>query len=221
MSTADTTMHRRDITLLPPRLYLIPFCLINLYSQPGLQRMVLRLEDLIRRIDLDLHKRFETEGIQYMQFSFRWWVPQPSALETHWITDLTLDALINVVFYLHTLANHCHHYQYDIFSLLLILSYPTLFYLQDELPLTERAASQSNTQTLGYVPIWRDRRIWKLSRICLCSTAENIKREIDGYGERILSSQPLHVPRYSACFALRSICYCIRILKMTIRYLSP
>jgi Rab-GTPase-TBC domain len=45
---------------------------VHSYSQPGLQRMVLRLEDLIRRIDLDLHKRFESEGIQYMQFSFRW-----------------------------------------------------------------------------------------------------------------------------------------------------
>lgn len=41
-------------------------------SQPGLQRMVLRLEDLIRRIDSDLHHRFEEEGVQFMQFSFRW-----------------------------------------------------------------------------------------------------------------------------------------------------
>ena len=36
--------------------------------------MVLRLEDLTRRIDLDLHNRFEAEGVQYMQFSFRWYV---------------------------------------------------------------------------------------------------------------------------------------------------
>lgn len=43
-------------------------------SQPGLQRMVLRLEDLIRRIDSDLHHRFEEEGVQFMQFSFRWYV---------------------------------------------------------------------------------------------------------------------------------------------------
>ena len=41
-------------------------------TQPGLQRMVLHLEDLIRRIDIDLHRRFEAEGIQFMQFSFRW-----------------------------------------------------------------------------------------------------------------------------------------------------
>lgn len=44
------------------------------HSQPGLQRMVLRLEDLIRRIDTDLHHRFEEEGVQFMQFSFRWYV---------------------------------------------------------------------------------------------------------------------------------------------------
>jgi hypothetical protein len=36
--------------------------------------MVLRLEDLIHRIDIDLHLKFESEGIQYMQFSFRWYV---------------------------------------------------------------------------------------------------------------------------------------------------
>lgn len=42
------------------------------FSQPGLQRMVMRLEDLIRRIDKELHNHFEEESIQFMQFSFRW-----------------------------------------------------------------------------------------------------------------------------------------------------
>lgn len=41
-------------------------------SQPGLQRMVLRLEDLITRIDQELHHHFEAESLQYMQFAFRW-----------------------------------------------------------------------------------------------------------------------------------------------------
>jgi hypothetical protein len=41
-------------------------------SQPGLQRMVLRLEDLIARIDQELHRHFEEENLQYMQFAFRW-----------------------------------------------------------------------------------------------------------------------------------------------------
>jgi TBC1 domain family member 2 len=41
-------------------------------SQPGLQRMVLRLEDLVHRIDNELHEHFEREGLQYIQFGFRW-----------------------------------------------------------------------------------------------------------------------------------------------------
>ena len=42
------------------------------FSQPGVQRMVLRLEDLMNRIDADLHNHFNNEGVLYMQFSFRW-----------------------------------------------------------------------------------------------------------------------------------------------------
>eukprot|EP01041_Mallomonas_annulata_P003288 gene3288-6515_t len=42
------------------------------FSQPGLQRMVMRLEDLVHRIDAELHQHFEREGLHYMQFSFRW-----------------------------------------------------------------------------------------------------------------------------------------------------
>lgn len=41
-------------------------------SQPGLQRMVLRLEDLIHRLDKELHDHLNEEGISYMHFSFRW-----------------------------------------------------------------------------------------------------------------------------------------------------
>ncbi len=40
--------------------------------QPGLQRMTLRLEDLVRRIDAKLYQHFESEGLQFMQFAFRW-----------------------------------------------------------------------------------------------------------------------------------------------------
>jgi TBC1 domain family member 2 len=34
--------------------------------------MILRLEDLIHRLDKELHNHFLAEGIQYIQFSFRW-----------------------------------------------------------------------------------------------------------------------------------------------------
>jgi TBC1 domain family member 2 len=40
--------------------------------QPGLQRMVLRLEELVRRIDADLHAHLAAEGVQFIQFAFRW-----------------------------------------------------------------------------------------------------------------------------------------------------
>ncbi|CAB1110619.1 unnamed protein product [Ectocarpus sp. CCAP 1310/34] len=40
--------------------------------QPGLQRMVLRLEELVQRIDADLHRHITDEGLMYMQFAFRW-----------------------------------------------------------------------------------------------------------------------------------------------------
>ena len=42
------------------------------FSQPGLQRMVLRLEDLTHRLDSELVAHFENEGLQFIQFSFRW-----------------------------------------------------------------------------------------------------------------------------------------------------
>ena len=42
------------------------------FSQPGLQRMVLRLEDLMSRVCPRLHAHFAEEGVQYMQFAFRW-----------------------------------------------------------------------------------------------------------------------------------------------------
>jgi hypothetical protein len=42
------------------------------FSQPGIQRMLLRLEDLVHRIDSTLHDHFQDESLQYFQFSFRW-----------------------------------------------------------------------------------------------------------------------------------------------------
>ena len=42
------------------------------FAQPGLQRMVSRLEDLTRRLDLELHNHLVQEGVQYVQFAFRW-----------------------------------------------------------------------------------------------------------------------------------------------------
>ncbi|GAB9473846.1 hypothetical protein Gpo141_00010992 [Globisporangium polare] len=43
------------------------------FAQPGLQRMVQRMEELVHRCDGDLFKHIvEREGVQFVQFAFRW-----------------------------------------------------------------------------------------------------------------------------------------------------
>jgi hypothetical protein len=41
-------------------------------SQPGIQRQVIGLRDLTTRIDAGLAKHLEQEGVEFIQFSFRW-----------------------------------------------------------------------------------------------------------------------------------------------------
>lgn len=41
-------------------------------AQPGIQRQVSALRDLTARIDADLAKHLENEGVEFIQFSFRW-----------------------------------------------------------------------------------------------------------------------------------------------------
>lgn len=57
------------------------WCLTNLLSgiqdhytadQPGVQRMVKRLEELVQRIDANLCQHLRNEGVQFLQFSFKW-----------------------------------------------------------------------------------------------------------------------------------------------------
>ncbi|TMW59612.1 hypothetical protein Poli38472_004681 [Pythium oligandrum] len=43
------------------------------FAQPGLQRMVQRMEELVHRCDVDLFKHIvERENVQFVQFAFRW-----------------------------------------------------------------------------------------------------------------------------------------------------
>ncbi|GAB7360788.1 hypothetical protein MBLNU230_g0775t1 [Neophaeotheca triangularis] len=42
------------------------------HAQPGIQRQVAALRDLTARIDARLSKHMEAEGVEFMQFSFRW-----------------------------------------------------------------------------------------------------------------------------------------------------
>lgn len=57
------------------------WCLTNLLAgiqdhytsdQPGVQRMVMRLEELVNRIDSDLCEYLRSVGIEFMQFAFKW-----------------------------------------------------------------------------------------------------------------------------------------------------
>ena len=57
------------------------WCLTNLLSgiqdhytqdQPGVQRMVMKLEELVKRIDAGLTSHLENTGVMFMQFAFRW-----------------------------------------------------------------------------------------------------------------------------------------------------
>jgi hypothetical protein len=57
------------------------WCLTNLLAgiqdhyttdQPGVQRMVMKLEELINRIDKGLAEHFSSMGIVFMQFAFKW-----------------------------------------------------------------------------------------------------------------------------------------------------
>jgi len=57
------------------------WCLTNLLAgiqghytsdQPGVQRMVLRLEELVNRIDAELCRHLRDTGIEFMQFAFKW-----------------------------------------------------------------------------------------------------------------------------------------------------
>ena len=41
-------------------------------SQPGIQRMIHRMEELVKRIDHDLYSHLEREHLMFMQFAFRW-----------------------------------------------------------------------------------------------------------------------------------------------------
>jgi len=41
-------------------------------GQPGIQQMVLKLKEIVRRIDEKLYAHLEQQGLDFLQFSFRW-----------------------------------------------------------------------------------------------------------------------------------------------------
>nr|XP_043628377.1 TBC1 domain family member 22B-like [Erigeron canadensis] len=42
------------------------------FAQPGIQRLVFKLKDLVKRIDEPISRHMEEQGLDFLQFSFRW-----------------------------------------------------------------------------------------------------------------------------------------------------
>ncbi|KAH7833346.1 hypothetical protein Vadar_005314 [Vaccinium darrowii] len=42
------------------------------FAQPGIQRLVFRLKELVRRIDEPVSRHIEEQGLEFLQFAFRW-----------------------------------------------------------------------------------------------------------------------------------------------------
>lgn len=42
------------------------------FAQPGIQRLVFKLKELVRRIDEPVSKHMERQGLEFLQFAFRW-----------------------------------------------------------------------------------------------------------------------------------------------------
>lgn len=43
-----------------------------IHGQPGILRQVKNLSQLVKRIDFDLYKHFQSENVEFIQFAFRW-----------------------------------------------------------------------------------------------------------------------------------------------------
>jgi len=42
------------------------------FAQPGIQRLVFKLKELVRRIDEPVSRHVEEQGLEFLQFAFRW-----------------------------------------------------------------------------------------------------------------------------------------------------
>ena len=58
-------------------------------AQPGIQRMVFKLTHLVKRIDQPLFAHFEEQGLQFIQFAFRW-------MNCFLMRELSLDLILRV-----------------------------------------------------------------------------------------------------------------------------
>ena len=59
------------------------------FAQPGIQRMVFKLSELVARIDGPLHAHLAEQGLQFIQFAFRW-------MNCLLMRELSLDLILRV-----------------------------------------------------------------------------------------------------------------------------
>jgi len=59
------------------------------FAQPGIQRMVFKLKELVARIDSKLHNHLVEQGLHFIQFAFRW-------MNCLLMRELSLDLILRV-----------------------------------------------------------------------------------------------------------------------------
>ena len=59
------------------------------FGQPGLQRMIQRLEDLIHRLDNELFMHFQTQGVMFQFFTTRW-------MNCYLLRELPLHSILRI-----------------------------------------------------------------------------------------------------------------------------
>ncbi|KAL0710488.1 hypothetical protein Bca4012_017466 [Brassica carinata] len=77
------------------------------FAQPGIQRLVFKLKELLRRIDEPIARHMEEQGLEFLQFAFRWYncllireIPY-SIISRLWDTYLAGDALPDFLVYIY------------------------------------------------------------------------------------------------------------------------
>eukprot|EP00735_Rhodelphis_limneticus_P014019 TRINITY_DN7997_c0_g1::TRINITY_DN7997_c0_g1_i1::g.15523::m.15523 TRINITY_DN7997_c0_g1::TRINITY_DN7997_c0_g1_i1::g.15523 ORF type:complete len:465 (-),score=30.19,sp/Q9NU19/TB22B_HUMAN/51.32/6e-117,RabGAP-TBC/PF00566.13/2.9e-50,Antimicrobial14/PF08109.6/0.35,Gly_acyl_tr_C/PF08444.5/5.3e+03,Gly_acyl_tr_C/PF08444.5/8.5e+02,Gly_acyl_tr_C/PF08444.5/2 TRINITY_DN7997_c0_g1_i1:188-1582(-) len=59
------------------------------FAQPGIQRMVFKLKEVIHRVNAPLYEHFETQNLEFLQFSFRW-------MNCLLVREMTLPAVVRL-----------------------------------------------------------------------------------------------------------------------------
>ena len=64
------------------------------FAQPGIQMKIRQLEELLKRVDLQLHQHIVHHDVQYLQFSFRYTGVSirnvPNMIFPYWMLDIRL-----------------------------------------------------------------------------------------------------------------------------------